>query len=208
MKPGGVLRVVVPDLENLVIAYLRILNEVRGGNSLSIPNYDWIMLELLDQCVRSRLGGGMAHYLKQKNIPNSQFVIDRLGNEAKKWLSIPEDETRQKKEDSKTHLKSSLSATLRHTFNVRNFREQFLKWCLGNEYSALQLGRFRQSGEIHQWMYDSFSLKQLLTECNFRDIKEFEPATSYLPDWPAWKLDVEADGSPYRPNSIYMEGIK
>ena len=58
LKPGGLIRVGVPDLENIVNEYLKQLHEnIENPNRLSEANYDWILLEMYDQTVRNRSGG-------------------------------------------------------------------------------------------------------------------------------------------------------
>lgn len=54
LKPNGILRIVVPDLENMVNEYLRILH----SSQIQEDEYDWIMIEIFDQMVRMNGGGG------------------------------------------------------------------------------------------------------------------------------------------------------
>ena len=83
-----------------------------------------------------------------------------------------------------------------------------MAWFLGEEYETLKIGRFRQQGEVHQWMDDRFSLKCLLNECGFVDVIQRNASESYLPDWSSFNLDTEQDGSIYKPDSLFMEAIK
>ncbi|WP_234300754.1 hypothetical protein [Sphaerospermopsis aphanizomenoides] len=76
------------------------------------------------------------------------------------------------------------------------------------ELNALQLGQFRQSGEIHQWMYDHYSLYELLKRCGLEKITKRNADASYIPDWARFNLDTEPDGSVYKPDSLYMEAVK
>jgi hypothetical protein len=78
-------------------------------------------------------------------------------------------------------------------------RESLLKILLGEEYSALQIGRFRQSGEVHQWMYDHYSLALLLKKCGLENIIQCSATESGIPDWVSWNLDTEPDGTVYKP---------
>jgi SAM-dependent methyltransferase len=75
LKPGGILRVVVPDLENIVREYLKCLGHYRD-------NYDWIMLELLDQMVRTKSGGDMIRYLETATPENFIYASRRIGSVA------------------------------------------------------------------------------------------------------------------------------
>ena len=79
LKPGGIIRIVVPDLENIVREYIHWLDSALHGEELAAANYDWIMLEMYDQCVRSCGGGEMGRFLTQSFIENEGFVRSRLG---------------------------------------------------------------------------------------------------------------------------------
>jgi hypothetical protein len=76
------------------------------------------------------------------------------------------------------------------------------------DYHALVIGRFRLGGEIHQWMYDSYSLAQVLLEVGFQHPVLQSPTSSQISAWSSYNLDTEADGMVYKPNSLYMEAAK
>ena len=79
LKPGGVLRLVVPDLENLCRIYLYHRDQCEHEKA------DFVVLELLDQCVRSSSGGELGryyNYLNAKSMDNENmifFVRERTG---------------------------------------------------------------------------------------------------------------------------------
>jgi hypothetical protein len=83
LKSGGVIRVALPDLERIARLYLEALEKA----SLGVPgwreNYEWMVLELLDQVVRATPGGLYLDYLRQNPIPNRSFIYERWGAEAK-----------------------------------------------------------------------------------------------------------------------------
>lgn len=83
-RRGGVIRIVVPDLEQIIRLYLLFLESAISNDSDSMKNYDWMMLELYDQAVRERSGGTMLDYLSQNPLLNEQFIIEnwrrRTGN--------------------------------------------------------------------------------------------------------------------------------
>ena len=201
LVPGGVIRVVVPDLEQIVRTYLSILDKSPENTAELQYDYEWITLELLDQLVRDCSGGEMGKYLRQERIPNLEFVYERIGGEARRIVTTAQNTkppTKQKQHFIRT---------------VRNFsahlKIKLTRHLLGTEdYSALELGRFRMSGEVHQWMYDRYSLGKLLEVVGFLQVTKREANESAINNWQSFNLDTEPDGSVYKPESLFMEAIK
>ncbi len=209
LKPAGIIRIAVPDLEQIVLCYLRILQRVSDGNVSERDSYDWIMLELYDQVVRNSSGGGMAAFLDRDSIPNREFIVERCGIEAKNIIRKYDLRRGEKhRRTSKMGVTKFLSSLLEPENVLRNIREGILKILLGSEYDSLMVGRFRRSGENHQWMYDKYSLSRMLEECNFVKIVQRDAMQSYHPGWSTFNLDTEPDSTVYKPDSLYIEAIK
>lgn len=202
LYPNGVIRVVIPDLELLASNYIIALSEAKKGNRGSDSNYEWSLIHLLDQQFRSYSGGSMAEYLSSKDIDNEEHVLTHCGLEAK----IISD--RFKEKNGKDKIGNFLKECITFFKNRNVFRELLIKALLGNEYDALRIGRFRKSGEVHQWMYDRYSLKNLLVECGFEDITEVTATESRITGWRDFQLDTDSDGSVYRADSVFMEAVK
>jgi predicted SAM-dependent methyltransferase len=210
LTPGGVVRVVVPDLERIAREYLAALERAETGVPCAEADHHWMMLEMYDQTVRNVSGGQMADFLSQSPVPNEEFVIMRCGVEARKlmraakgaigrplkWLGEP----------------GSVRGLIQQGVKLRHFprylHSLLLKLILPEAYHALQIGRFRLGGEVHQWMYDHFSLSRLLIDCGFKDVVRRDAFISYIPEWTSFSLDTEPDGSVYKPDSLYMEARK
>ncbi len=79
LKPGGWIRIAVPDLERIASLYLQNLEAAAAGDSRAAQDYQWSVLELLDQMVRERPGGQMGRYLKAPDLPNPEFIRSRIG---------------------------------------------------------------------------------------------------------------------------------
>gem|GEM_PF-106570 len=180
LRPGGILRVVVPDLEQIVRLYLEALEKSLQGNHEAQYRYEWIMLELFDQMVRNVSGGDMFQYWRQNPMPAEAFVIARMGSEVKNVLHD-------------LRSRQSSSSNPRPPEAPR-------------EPEAI--GRFRLSGEVHQWMYDRYSLGKLLCEAGFEDVRVCRADESAIPDFNTYRLDIESDGSVRKPDSLFMEGRK
>lgn len=209
LKPGGIIRIAVPDLERIVRVYLQALEEAAQGNEQWQHHYEWITLELYDQTVREQSGGEMAKYLKQEVIPNEKFVLERIGLEGQHII-------KSKKRHETTSARVVRQSTLVHLLHLlyrflrdhASLRESLIKHILGAEYELLQLGRFRRGGEVHLWMYDRYSLAQLLKQTGFQNPRSFSPTESQILGWTDYNLDTEPDGIIYKPDSMYMEAVK
>ena len=165
---------------------------------------------MYDQTVRNTPGGEASIYLSRETLINEDFVIKRWGSAAKNLIEL----SRHKRQQNELSMRQENGAKrlLKQSYRLIRYptyrRELLLKLLLGQEYSALQVGRFRQSGEVHQWMYDRYSLVNLLHKCGLEDIRQRTATESYIPNWTSFNLDTEPNGEVYRPDSLFMEAIK
>jgi predicted SAM-dependent methyltransferase len=187
LRPQGILRVVVPDLEQIARTYLIALEKASNGSQLWADNYQWILLEMYDQVARNYSGGEMVKYLARETIPNEEFVFQRCGREAKQIR------------ESRGYLQTS-SSWWKGLKILPDFVTQ--------AYQAFRIGSFRQSGEVHQWMYDRYSLSCLLKQCGGEKIIQRTATESYVSHWQTFNLDTEVDGVVTKPDSLFMEAIK
>jgi SAM-dependent methyltransferase len=142
LKRGGILRVVVPDLELLVNDYMRAVERLKKHSEASLDQHQLAVAALFDQMVRRESVG-----------------------------------------------------TLQQTPRVR-YVERLIR------------GNAAETGELHRWMYDEFSLRDLLANAGFRKVQRHTADSSNILGWPEFYLDSNKDGSAYKPESLYMEGIK
>jgi len=200
LRPGGILRLAVPDLERITRDYLHSLDLIRGGAEDKSKEYDWIMLELIDQISRNKSGGEMIDYLAEADFLTANMIIDRIGSEALPHLSNFKSGNSnvgilKKIKNNLGKVKSYLASTVIYLIAGNKARKSFL------------LGEFRSSGEVHQWMYDEYSLGRVLSEAGFIEVRKFDPGESYFPGFRAYNLEIK-DGHELKPDSIYIEGIK
>lgn len=180
LKPGGVIRLVVPDLEAQARLYLSRLEGALRGDADCEQQYDWTVIELLDQLTRERSGGEMAAYWSLDPMPAREFVMERSGAEAAEFI-------REWPGRGRAHPAAALA---------------------GEPVSREEHAAFRESGESHKWMYDRYSLARLLKSRGFVRVRTLGPGESSIPDFGRYNLDLTPEGLPRKPDSLYMEGIK
>ena len=196
LKPGGIIRVVVPDLESIINQYIHWRAKAQQGDSTAQANYNWIMLEMYDQCIRHYSGGEMGKYLTQPHVPNEEFVRSRLGD----YYDIAR---RQAAEGSSKSIKTLMCKT--------SWVKKIYDHMTGHLPSFLaryKVGKFRLGGEPHLWMYDSYSLERPLLQCFFTETRVCSANESKIANWSAYLLDTDADGTVYKKDSLYIEAFK
>lgn len=208
LKPGGILRVATPDLEQICQIYLETLNSLKEGDMSRDSDYEWILLEMYDQTVREKSGGHMLTYLRQNPIPNEEFVLERIGEEGRGILrslrGLQKEKTKLRLQIN-SHRLIQLTSHYFNTFRIRVFAPLIM----GSQGSlASKIGYFRLSGEVHQWMYDSYSLGKLIKNAGFINPTKKTALDSQIPEWNRFHLDTLQDGTVRKPDSFYMEAIK
>jgi predicted SAM-dependent methyltransferase len=206
LKQDGIIRIAVPDLEQIARIYLSELEKaIKGDPNSHCYRYEWMMLELYDQTVREKPGGEMLEYFRKNPIPDEDFVYNRVGAEADSIIQT---------------LKAVFPQSQGDTNRIRNPVSSFrrlpgivyravIRAILGRtNYRAFQIGLFRSHREVHKWMYDQYSLSQLLLLSGFRDPNRVTASMSFIWNWGKFNLDTDIEGTIYKPDSLYMEAFK
>lgn len=213
LKPNGIIRKAVPDLEQIAKEYLMYLEKASKDDSGAEFNYDWIMLEMYDQTVRNFSGGEMEKYLFQEKINNEDYVFGRIGEEGskireqfmaeKKKRNIYYGEEGNQKLQKKKQKK--LIDRIKEYLKNKYFKQEAIDYnSLQNEIS---IGRFRLGGEVHQWMYDRYSLTKLLSKSGFSNIQKQTAFLSNIQEWSSYDLESK-NGVIFKPDSLFMEARK
>jgi SAM-dependent methyltransferase len=200
LRKGGILRIVLPDLEGSCGEYLRILSLPEDDEKKKL--YSWIIVELVDQMVRTEREGEIGSFIRglstDTNDDFRRYILSRtqtgfLDNEALQSI------TPWQKLGRLTPQKLAAKLTYAYIKLVSALLPRNLR---GMVHINTDIG------ERHRWMYDGYSLKLLFEESGFSQVKRMKHDESAILGFRADLLDEEADGSPYKRNSIYMEGVK
>ena len=208
LKPDGIIRIAIPNLEQIVRLYLQKLEQALTGDEKAAFDYEWMMLEMYDQTIRNQSGGDMAKYLLQPKIPNEEFVYTRIGEEGRQIRKHYLLSQKQKKTSGPTTPGSPLRKILNQIKRLTKKAIFYKTPQLDEEQQRYQkIGKFRLGGEIHQWMYDRYALKKLLTELGFKNFAIKTAFDSQIPHWNNYELEAK-DGVIFKPDSLFVEAIK
>ncbi|CAB4757434.1 unannotated protein [freshwater metagenome] len=194
LKPNGVIRIVVPDLENIVREYIRNLD------SSELEKAEFNSIELLDQCVRTRSGGQLASFRARQDLSQElrEYISERTGYIYK----IPTSFTGIRRK--KPHLKFPKVTRVRIEWVYCKFLTKVMpKWFVLNHIN------FTNTGELHKWIYDENSLTNHLTSSGFKRILRYRANTSQIKEFPFVPLDLDENLRTRKGSeSIYIEALK
>jgi predicted SAM-dependent methyltransferase len=186
LRPGGIVRVVVPDLEGICRAYLAALEAAERGEADALDRHAWMTLELVDQMTRDRRGGLMLRWWQRDPVPVESFVLSRMGEEARDTI---EHFRRRRRETGRAPVPDAT-------------------WDDPDEIDEEARRRYAASGESHRWMYDRVSLASLLAGAGFTRARRVGPLESAIPGWADFHLDADAEGRPHKADSLWMEAVR
>jgi SAM-dependent methyltransferase len=212
LKPNGIIRVVVPDLETICRNYLYYLDEIVSGNRVHEFRYDYSLLELYDQTTRDTSGGELGKLWASGMIADMEFVVARHGKVATDAIQSLRQKKlvvkggKAKKRVDRIFVKQRVSGWINKRRHL--FVEMIVQLLLGNQgRNALHEGLFRNSGQIHRVMYDQCSIKRLLLSHGFADVQICQADQSRIPDFSKYELDI-VDGAIRKPDSLFVEAIR
>lgn len=150
---------------------------------------------LLTECRRVLRSGGIIRMA----VPDLRFLIDRY-NSAVSKLERGDEMASNEHQQAITGLFDQM---VRRQLTGPGGQSAFM---LAAE--RLLRGDTAKTGCLHRWMYDKHSLEALMKTVGFKDIRQRGVYESGIEGWRRFNLDNRDDGTAYKPESIYMEGVK
>src|SRR5258706_8083028 len=137
---------------------------------------------MFDQTVREHSGGAMLEYLSQDPLQNEAFVLERIGEEGRELLAA----IRGAAPSPAQQLRPGLRRRIKDALVTR--------WYGADALLAMKIGRFRLSGEVHQWLYDQLSLKRVLESAGFSEPTMRTAGESAIAGWRGFCLEITDAG--------------
>ncbi|MCZ2207368.1 methyltransferase domain-containing protein [Cylindrospermopsis raciborskii] len=203
LKPGGIIRLVLPDFEEMCHEYI---SQLHQGDYTKAR---LCIIDIIDQCVRLNSGGQLAKvYEEYSKIPsNNKDIIEYIYSRSGQCLPIATSKPYNFRELSLLFRKPRL--ILRKIASHLNLMWIRIVVSLLPKAFRQQNISFSGIGERHQWLWDFISTKKILEEVGFDAVSRFSFNTSQVCGFPFEPLDVNPDGRPRKgKQSMYLEATK
>ena len=82
LKPGGIIRIAIKDLEGICKNYLKELDNLRNNKSINDSRLTFSKLELLDNLTLEKKGGKVDEFVKKNFDREGQYIISRIGKDS------------------------------------------------------------------------------------------------------------------------------
>jgi len=198
LKPNGVFRVSVPDLQNICREYLRQLAIAsEKPTSQNIQRYQWSVMRIFEQMVRDKPGGMMLDALRDGNYDRE--YLDQTFSDA--FRPIIETAQQRPIGPERKTFRSRLTRLIPRAV-YQGLRRLY------REYKPLGQGHPSVSKERDRWMYDIVSLTLLMRSAGFVRIQQQDYKHSDISEWSRYDLDCSNVADRAIDPSVYVEGRK
>jgi predicted SAM-dependent methyltransferase len=194
LKPNGILRLVLPDFENIANEYVQ---NIKLGN---LRQSEFNIVEMIDQCVRTKPGGVLEDWyqIALGDSQLKQYVEIRTGKNFNATEKVSPKLSKRLKNITPGKLQKYLVHKL--VFLAVNF---FPNW-----FKTLHVSR-TNTGERHHWMYDFNSISNLLKKVGFKEVSKLSAYESSDSTFPLYPLDLNESNVPRKGlESMYIESRK
>jgi len=150
-------------------------------NNNKKQEYEFAKINLIDQMTRTKIGGYLGDFLRDPK--NRDFLIKKMGRSNVDYYTLQKNVSTNKR---------------KLLFMIKMILEKI----------EIKENTPKNTGELHKWMYDRYSLTLLLKKCGFKNCKVVEYNKSRIKNWNNYFLDMNLDGSKYKIDGLFMEAVK
>ena len=191
LEHKGVIRLVTPDFFEMTSSYI----EANNQNNYELSEF--IKIEILDQLVRTREGGGLRiafnRFVKNDNNKMIEVVNQRLGHDLRQ----------EKKIDYLINKKNHFKKFKIKFFDI--YIKSILK-LLPKAFSNQNVS-LAKVGENHKWLWDFNDIKKKLNSAGFSNINKKKFNESNINNFP-FELDQKENFPRKGIQSMYIEAEK
>jgi predicted SAM-dependent methyltransferase len=199
LKFDGVLRLVLPDLENMATNYVR-LRKIEDHQKA-----DFLVIEMIDQCVRNIDGGQLQVFYSKIKKDQDQSMIEFIKRRMGEDLTIY---SSQQKNNYNFFSKDFLSILNAIVSRIERYWIKIVILALPSAFRDQNIS-LAGIGECHRWIWDFYSLKKVLESVGFVDIKRVSANSSRIKNFPFYPLDIDNEGKLRNgEESMYIEAKK
>lgn len=200
LRPGGFVRIVVPDLEDICRNYLQSLSDLQASRGRD--KHAWAVVELIDQMVRTTPGGEMVKMHRKALMNGDELMREHIRMRTGFDVGTMNVGSKRSVVDKLSNISFSILGQKAMAMYVA-----LVKKLLPAGIRDLVIDG-ASPGEKHKWMYDRPSLEALLIESGFNAPVFHAADTSDCSEFLVQNLDLNEDGSPYKASSLYVEARK
>ena len=186
LRPGAVLRISFPDLEDLARSYLASIAAAAADPcEANLLRRDWREAELFDPLVRRRTGGRMRELMVEGRFDESDLEA-RFGDVWEIFAGTPA-------------LDRPPPTALRQWLGLLRSPKRWAGFLASpREAAAAMRARRtvdpRETFESHEWMWDRESATALLEQAGFRSVRPMAWNESAIEGWSRYDLDRSRSG--------------
>jgi SAM-dependent methyltransferase len=205
LEPGGVIRLVLPDFEEMCREYLSQLD--RGDYTKA----KLCVIDIVDQCVRLESGGELAKIYRKysQDLAGNDQIRDYLYSRNGQYLPLSSALSQSTRSSKLINLLTKPNLFIKKfIYQLDRVRINILISLLPKAFREQNVS-LASIGERHHWLWDYYQLKCLLDEVGFNNVQRWDFNTSQIDDFPFQPLDANSDKQPRKgQQSMYLEAMK
>ena len=208
LKPGGIFRISVPDLEQSCRKYLHHLAKaVQEPTDQNLRQYKWSVMEIFEQMVRDKSGGLMLEAIRSGEY-DEEYLNEYYSDVFRPFYQKGGTDNRNAVlgDIKKTVLQQLMRVMPKRLYLglARRIKKVLIKRLVPEE-TILATNHPLVRKEAVRWMYDRLSLQLLAEKVGFVEFKQMTFKDSDIPHWDQYDLDRSNHGDRPIDPSVYVE---
>ncbi len=208
LKPGGIFRISVPDLEQNCRKYLHYLAKaVQEPTDQNLSRYKWSAMEIYEQMIRDKSGGLMAEAIRSGDY-DEEYLNEWYSDVFRPFFQKGGTDNRNAVlvDTKKTVLQQLMRVTPKRVYRALSRRiKNVLITSVAPDETVLARRHPLVTKEAVRWQYDRLSLRLLVEKVGFVEFKQMTFKDSDINQWDQYDLDRSNHGDHPIDPSVYVE---